>query len=431
MRDLSKIHAMVVDTGGLNCELALLLAKSFGKVYYFTPNDEAYTTHNRSVIGKGYPEIELCDNIDFKEDEITHYIFSDVGQGPAAWHKRFEDGKKVWSSFYGEELEMDRVKTKELFKSLGIAVGPYEVVEGSDDLLKYLKSFKNGYVKTSWFRGEFESRRWKDWTNSHKWIERIIWQLGSEAKDYTFIVEDALPKDPSKAGDWVELGEDKHFVKAFPSKYTCGIEKKDAGYAGCFKDASEFPSELTDVSNKLVAAMNKVGYQGYFSTEVRIGPELIAYPIDLTCRPPSPPNEALMGFYKNTAEIIAAGCEGELVDPEPQAKYVMQVVIKSEGHSPDAEQTITFPEEFRDNVKLHCARKTERSGEYEIVPQNFDLSEVGAVTGWGDTLKDAHDMVKEIASHVDGTYISMDVEDVLKEVELELEKADQLGVGIS
>ena len=433
MKPLNETTFMVCDCGGLNSELACLLGRKAKKVYYHVPNDDAYTTHNRSIIGKGYAEIELADKINFEKfDEVDKFVFPDVGLGPDAWHLRYEDKKQVWSSMYGEELEMDRIATKELMKSLGIPVGPYEVIKGSDDLLKFLKDYKNGFVKTSWFRGEFESRRWKDWINSHKWIEKILFQLGTEGADYTFIVEDMLPKDPEQAGEWVEVGEDMYVVDGkFPSRHLMGIEVKDCGYAGCFKDRSEFPKIITEISDKLAPKLLEVGYRGEYSTERRIGPELIAYPIDETCRRPSPPGEAMMSFYSNTAEIIAAGAEGELVDPEPidDARFVMQIVMKSEGHDHHDEQTITFPEEFRDNVKLHCSRRIGKN-EFEIVPQAFELAEVGSVAGWGKTLKEAHEMCEEVSKSISGTYVTCDT-DVLDQVEKEIEKAVNMGLEIT
>jgi hypothetical protein len=70
-----------------------------------------------------------------------------------------------------------------------------------------------------------------------------------------------------------------------------------------------------------------------------------------------------------------------------------------------------------------------KPGEFEIIPQNTDLPEIGAVIGWGKTIKQAHDMACAVAKEVRGTYIDIDTT-VLDVATQELDKAASMGLDI-
>jgi hypothetical protein len=63
-------------------------------------------------------------------------------------------------------------------------------------------------------------------------------------------------------------------------------------------------------------------------------------------------------------------------------------------------QPVDFPSRLRPHVKLFNAVRV--AGRYSIAPQDEEMTEVGAIIGWGATLEAALEMIDEIAKQVAG-----------------------------
>src|SRR5579859_5703937 len=149
--DLSRLTVMVVDQGHF-AELAAVLARSFGKVYYWVPAYSGFKKITKARIGYGLEGLELVDDIfQIPIDEVDLYVFPDVYFGWLQTHLR-SLGKAVWGAGQGEKMELDRAWMKDEMKKLGLPVGPWKRVKGMDALREYLKANKDQYVKVSEFR---------------------------------------------------------------------------------------------------------------------------------------------------------------------------------------------------------------------------------------------------------------------------------------
>ena len=410
--------AYIVDNG-IFCSFAERLARDFGRVLYAPPCFGQAPSMNRGKIGTGLEGIEV---VEFGErmDEADIFCFPDVGYGHFQQYL-VEQGKKVWGARMGEELELFRVDTKKHLKSLGIPIGEYTVVHGMKALRSYLAEHKNVHVKIDKYRGSFESFRSKDYKSSEPKLDEVASKLGPFGIITDFICEDDLPGR-------VEIGIDCPTMVngQFPRQLMAGIEIKDAGYVGIVKPYASFPKAVTDVDKALADTFKNYGYAGPYSSEVRVGKDGIGYPVDLTCRLPSPPNEAYQENCANISQMVWAGAHGELLEPEWTHKYAAELIITSDMAWADKHfQPVDFDKKYRNNIKIRNHIIIE--GQDYCVPQGVGFPEVGAVIGSGDTLQSAIEQVKEIADTVSGYYLKIPLE-AFDQAQEEIDKLKQYGI---
>lgn len=418
MTDLSKKTCMVIDNG-LFCSLSFRIAQDFGKVYYCCPSwVDAFPKMNKAMIGHGFPEIEVVEDIQGKHfDEVDLFVFPDVYFGHLqTWLE--SEGHLIWGARMGEDLELKRDETKRLMKKLGLPVGPWEKLRGMDKLREFLQENKNQYVKVNKWRGILETFLAKDYRSVEPKLDEVEYNLGAFKEAIDFIVEDSLD-------DKVEIGIDAFTVDGqFPSQLLAGIEVKDAGYIGKFQKYSELPKELTGFDAALGPTLKAYGYRGFYSTEIRVGKDHVPYMIDFCARAGSPPSELYQEFYKNISQIIWDGANGIVTDPEPEAKYAAELLIHSSWADKNW-QPVDFPEDMRRFVKLRNATKIK--GRYFVIPQAVGLSEIGSTIGWGPTLKEAMQMAVDVANEVEGYYIKIPKES-FAEAQEEIAKLNEFGI---
>ena len=417
MKSVSEVVACVVDNGSY-VEQAVRLAREYKTVYYCVPGwVTAYPTMKEAWIGKGLENIEVVESVFEVLEETDLFVFPDTGFAPMqTWLE--SKGKAVWGSRYGEDMELYRDAMKVHLAEIGQPVNPWQKVVGMDKLREYLKDNPDKYVKINKWRGMAETFYAKDYRLVEPQLDEMEYRLGPYKNLLVFVVESPLP-------DCVELGIDGYTVDGkFPKKMIAGLEVKDRGYIGVFKEYSKLPSVVTDSYGALVPALARCHYRGSLSTENRIMEDKTSYMIDLCCRVPSPPGELCMEFYTNWSEIVWAGANGEMVDPVPAGKYGAELVMVSnwaEGNW----QPIYFPEKYRQFIKLKYATKIE--GRYYSIPQDTGIKEFGAIVGYGDTMKSAIKMVKEIAETVEGFELKLKT-DVFDAAQEEIKKSKDMGV---
>jgi hypothetical protein len=415
--NLAAMRIMVVDQG-LFCELAIKLSQSFGHVYYWVPAYSGFKKITKARIGQGIPDIELVDDIfEVPIDEVDLYVFPDVYFGWLQTHLR-SLGKAVWGAGQGEKLELDRAWMKDEMKKLGLPVGPWQRVKGMDALREYLKKNKDQYVKVSEYRGITETFHAPHYAHVEPKLDELALELGPLGKDCEFIVEAALP-------DRIEIGSDMYTVDGqYPKSILAGPEIKDVGYAGIFKPRSEFPKGLTHFDDVIAPLLKSFGYRGPMSTELRMNKPTDGIMVDFCARQASPPSELYMEFYTNLADIIANGASGTLIEPKPIAKFGAQALIHSSWASTHF-QPLDIPKELRQFVKLKNPILVD--GKWYTVPQKDDLVQIGGIIGFGETLDEAFDMVREIAKGIKGHYIDIKT-DSFEDVEKVIEEADKYGI---
>jgi len=273
MKDPKDVVCLVIDNG-LFCELAIKLAQTYKKVYYYVPWECAFPRLNLARIGTGIDELELVDSIYGPHfDEIDLFCFPDIYFGWEQEHL-IKMGKTVWGSRTGEALELNREGMKAILKELDMPVGKFWHVKGMQNLRDFLRDHENVYVKTDKFRGTFETFHSMTYDLVEPKLDEVEWSLGRFKDLIEFTVEEALD-------DRVEFGTDAWTIDGkFPSKLISGLEIKDCGFASVFTDYNKIPEPLTRFNERMKPVFEAYGYRGFFSSEIRIGKDMNPYMID-------------------------------------------------------------------------------------------------------------------------------------------------------
>ena len=424
IKDPSDVVALVVDNG-LFVEIAIKLAKTYKKVYYYVPWESAFAKMNLGMIGTGLEGIEVVDSIYGPHfDEVDLFVFPDIyfGYEQEMLEKM---GKAVWGSRTGECLELKLEGMKQILTALDLPVGKFTHIKGIANLRAFLKENEDVYVKIDKFRGTFETFHSPNYKQVEPKLDEVEYNIGAFKHTIEFTIEEAL-------NDCVEVGTDCWVITDdngqahYPQHTISGIEIKDCGFASIFKKYSDIPEVVTRFNERMKPVFAAYNWRGFMSTEVRIGKDMKPYMVDLCARAPSPPNELYQEQYSNLADCIWAGANGIVIEPEATAKYGAEIMLHS-SWADSGWQPISFPEELRDRVKLRNA--TMIDGVYYAIPQACGLPEVGAVIGLGETLQEAIDDAVANAEQVTGYYLEakMSAIDSIKE---ECEKLEELGVNM-
>jgi hypothetical protein len=414
--DLSKLTVCCVDNG-LFSAYAEKLAQSFGRTLYFVPWVSSFPTRHIPSIGQGLPGVERILNLDEYEDQIDCFVFLDVHFGPL--QKRLaQAGRKVFGSMGGDEMELFRWDSKELLRKLGLPVGQSKLIKGMDALEALLKTTDDLYIKVSEFRGIGETWHHKNYDLSKSRLLRLRTDLGPLAKIQEFIVEWPI----ETAG---EVGWDQYTVHGQYPKTACfGFEQKDVAYCGAIVPYADLPKEVQEVNRKMSPAFKSYGYQGFYSSEIRIGKDGKSYLIDHTARTPEPPGMVYLEWFKNLANIIWSAANGELLEPEPTAKYAAELILYAENAAADW-FCVQYPDKVAPFVKLY---NEYRDGQHWIVPTDAKLVQIGGVLGFGDTIKEAFDQAIDHADQVQGDGLEVKKDSIPKLLETIRDSAKQ-GIG--
>ena len=281
--DLATKSALVV-AHGLFSELAVKLAQSFGKVYLFLPWADAYPTINKGLLGYGLEGVN-------KVDEVwgPHFASIDLFVFPDLYNPELQLyleglGKRVWGGRRGEQLELYREVCKEAMAKVGLPVHPWKLIRGMTALRSHLQAHQNQHVKLDKFRGMFETFKAESYALVEPKLAEIEHLLGPFAEVLEFVVEEDLP-------DCVEIGLDCYTVDGmFPSRTLAGIEVKDLGYIGILREWQQIPEPLRAWFEKMAPYLERYGYRGFISNELRVTKDKVAYMIDCCARAASPPN---------------------------------------------------------------------------------------------------------------------------------------------
>ena len=436
--DYSNKSCAVIDNG-LFVELAITLAKSFGKVFYYSPWENSFPLSREMAVGKGLPNVTRVDDPhdpDFIES-IDLWVFPDI------YHEGFqldleERGKRVWGSRRGTELEVYRGDAKRHFSSLGLPVIQFEEVFGFASLRKYLKEHEDVWVYLEKTRGDCETFHSPNYKLIEPKLDELEHNLGAIKYTIKFLVAPNVDK-------CVESGWDGYCVDGqYPKKSFTGVEIKDKGYIIFFKDTNKMAPEVMQYLDAISPTLAQYHYRNFMSTENRIGKEsdigkfnmtknymkldsgLISYMNDFCARLGSPPNEIYQLQIDNLSDIIWYGAEGILIEPICPKKVGAELLI----HSAFADknwQAIGIPEDKREYFKFR--NLTIINNEYYVVPMSVGCPEVGAVIGLGDSIEEAVDQCKENAKDLQGYYLDV-FEDSLEEAQAEIDKLKEMGIDI-
>jgi hypothetical protein len=416
MTNYASKNVLVIDNG-LFTEMAVMLSKSFKRVYYTSPWTAEYPKTIQLLVGTGIPGVKRINDFWPLIDEIDLFVFPDIYYGGLQEYLA-SIGKRVWGSRRGELLELDRDKSKQICDSVGIDISPYTVVTGMDSLRKYLLSHKDVYVKISFTRGDMETLYCKQYSSIEPVLDNLEYHLGPAKDRQDFIIEEAVH-------DASEVSYDGFCIDGqWPKNSMWGIEIKDRAHTLSKCDYDKLPASLIDVHDKLSSVMKGFKYRGWFSTEILATKDGRAYLMDPCCRCGCPPNELYQMMITNWPDIIWEGADGVLVEPTFSAKHGAELLFESEWAQSNW-QPIEFPKKIRDNVKIFDLCIID--GKHYCVPRGPGASsKVGAVVATGDTMEEAIKNVRSIAEQIDGHHITCDTAS-LDEVQEEVDKLIALG----
>lgn len=407
--------ALVFDHG-LFVELAIRLARDFKRVLYYSPWMKGFPTVNDCVIGDGFRSIERVDDIWDVLDEVDVFVFPDIQHSGLQLHLE-QMGKNVWGSRKGDKLELQRAKFLKTLKEVGLPVGKWRHVVGLSNLREILKGEDDLFIKISRYRGSMETWHHKDYRMSDPILDQLAVKLGAAKESVPFIVCEPIKSD-------LEVGYDGFCIDGqFPSIGVQGYEIKDRAFVASVQKYEDLPKEVQDVNEAIAPLLRDYRYRNFWSTEIRIQ-DREPFFIDPCCRCPSPATEAQLELYDNWGEIIWEGAQGNLVDPNPVAKFAVESMIY---HNEDADgwRSLEIPDESRQWVKIYRVCKI--NGAYHIPPCENKMDEIGAVVGIGDTIQEAIDHLHETVEELKDQPVTVRTEslyDALKEIH----KAEEQGV---
>lgn len=392
MNEWSSATVLVVSNP-LFVSLAERLTRDFNRVLLYVPYAGSFPTMNAGRVGYGLPGVELVDGIFGPHfEQVDLFAFPDLGHG-AEQVQLEQMGKRVWGARNGEELEIYREVCKQLMESEGLPVQPWKMLKGMKALRAHLAAHQDQHVKINRWRGVTESFFSPSLDVVAPKLDEIAHTLGAFQEVLEFIVEDDLP-------DRVEAGLDCYCIDgAYPSKTLAGIEVKDLGYVGQMVTWKAIPEPLRRWNETMAPYLATYGYRGFLSNEIRIGEDHEPYMIDATCRAPCPPSELWQELYTNLAEILWEGAGGNLVDPVPAGKWGVEIILKSQWAEKNW-QPVVYPDRFAQQIKLFNSVLV--AGVRYVVPQDEDMTEIGAVVGWGDTLEAAMEHAKAAGEAIEG-----------------------------
>lgn len=440
MSDRYRDKRVLCADNGLFGHFARKLSESFGHVDYWTPSVNAFPKSNLALPGEGIEGIHRV--IDFwpaarKADLI---VFTDVMFGDMQEQCEMM-GKPVYGSRYGEMLELKRWYFKKVLINLNMPVAETHLITGIAQLRRFLQEHEGYWIKTSRFRGDFETFQATSYEEVKPRLQQLesAEELGEKASIYPFIVEKNIPAV-------LEVGYDGDTIRGkFPEDDDIaifGIEQKDLGYVGISKPYGDLPEPVRWANRMLSGILRQHGYAGLYSTELRVqngdevpqsppkrfedcpmlwnygepvpGTDFFCFYTDACCRAASPPSELYVEWIDNWAEKMWRGARGEFVANRVVSKYGIEIML----HSSWADkhwQPVTFPDHIQRYVKLrnHCLLNDVNYA----VPQSVGLPEIGAVIGLGDTLPDAILRGLMVSNQVGGFYVDPKMEAITKTIE--------------
>lgn len=384
MKETSEVTFCVLDHN-LFLPLALRLAREAKRVLYWTPTEKGFPLINDGVIGRGFDEIERCDDFFPLLDEIDCFCCPDIQHAGLQLHLE-SIGKNVWGSRYGDSLELERVKFLNTLKEIGLPEVPFRSIIGLDELREYLKEHDDKFIKISRWRGTMETWHHVNYKTSEPMLDMLSVRFGAVKNAIPFVVCDPIETD-------IELGYDGFCIDGqFPE--TCalsGYEYKDKGYITSVVPYSDLPSEVTVVNDAMAPLLKDFRYKNFFSTEIRVK-DGQSYYIDPCQRCPSPATEAQLELYENLGDIIWHGSQGELIEPITSAKFAVEAVMCMKADK-TMWRTLEVPESIKQWVKIGSCCYID--GQYAIPPDGGGDDEIGWMLGIGDTIQEAIDHLKE------------------------------------
>ena len=403
---------------GLDLPIAHRLAEKMKRVIYCPASWEtAFSSLKNACVGSGYEDIEHCGSLwDQKlKPEIDLYVICDIHHAEEQLELESQ-GKAVWGSRRADELELDREKFLEVLAGTGLDVPIYTVVQGVENLRIHLKDKEDKYIKIGWWRGDFETCHWQNWIKSREMIDAWAFKFGPLQDTIRFIVLDPIETD-------LEIGCDTYCVDGrFPNYMLHGLEAKDKAYFSAVTETDEMPDQIGAVLEAFGPIIGKERYRNQISTEIRVKDDK-SYYLDPTHRLGLPSTASQLKLWKNFPEIVWAGANGELVDPEFDDEFSMEISVSCKSIK-DGWTVAEVPKELEPHLCLmSCCKEGEVIG---FPPDDSEDKTIGWLVATGKTPRETLETLK---GYIAGLPKGMSADcEPLEELMQEAETAEEQGV---
>ena len=384
MKAVSDSIVCVVDRG-LFPHIALCIAKQAKHVYFTGPPHEVMETIRDAAICDGFDNVEVVDSLWDVKNESDVFVFPDVGFG-GEQRELVSQGFPVWGHRGADELEIMKGLFLDTLESLGMDVPPHERIKGFSRLKEYLADNPDKYIKISKYRGDWETFHYRNELQDGAELEIRGIRLGPFREHTTFYVFDPIEAI-------IEDGADTWNIDGrWPKNVMHAVEKKDRGLIGAIQPVADIDERVWGVNEAFGLKLAEYGYRGPFSTEIRIT-ENEVYFNDPTCRQGSPPSQLQTKLIKNLPEVILAGANGEVVEPDFGYEPVgAQALITSDR---EKDEWLAFPmdPELRDHVcSSFCC---EVDGAVQIIPNPLE-NWAGWLVATGKDIPEVVERMKEL-----------------------------------
>lgn len=385
MKQTNEVTACVVDFG-LFLPVARRLAKSFKRVLYqHPPSIRGFPTLASSIIGDGFENIERVEEFWPHLDEIDLFVFSDIGQSGLQLYLE-SIGKPVWGSRTGDSLELNRHKFLRVLKDIGLPAPSQTTVKGLSKLRSHLVDQKDKFIKISKYRADMETRHWRDYDLDSGWLDSLAIKFGPAQEFIPFLVFDSIEAP-------IEDGGDTYSVDGqWPSLMLHGVEEKDRCYMAAVTKREDMPPELQAIMEAFSPVLREHRYRNEWSMEIR-GDEFI----DPTCRGGLPSTASQLNIWSNFADIVWAGANGELVEPDPTHLFSVECILSLKGKK---EEWGKIRVEGEVSASCHFAACCEIDGAICFPPDGHEGDDVGWLQAGADTPDEAIERIKELAGQL-------------------------------
>jgi hypothetical protein len=417
VKPIHEVTACVSDYGTFQ-DLAKCLSGKCSKLYIYTPYEDEYRDVKRCCLGDGMPNVERCN--DFMEPEIFDAIdlfcFPDIWSGGIQRYLR-RAGKAVWGSMGAHDLELYRTRFLSTLEKQHLPVAPSVVIRGLDNLAAYLKEHKDQWVKVNRYRANMETWHHIDYEHSRPELARLAVEFGGLADFIVFVVQAPIP-------DAKEIGYDGIFVAGagYPPQSFQGYEAKNELYLGSLLEASRLPDCVQEVNEAMAPVYEQLGYRNFIATEIRKTEDTF-YFIDPTNRQAG---QTMEHYYRNCAnlpELIWAGANGELLQPEFESTHAAEATLHYTGAGGDGWRVLKVPEDARARIQLYHYCEPD---EYCHFPPGLN-DEVGVVVGLGDSVEECIEDLKANFALLEGEPVEIHCEGFAELIE-QIEEAEAEGL---
>lgn len=388
MKDVSEITACVID-GGLFLPFARRLAEDCKRVIFFNPDRRSFPSIKQGTIGDGFQDLEHT--LDFWPylDDIDLFCFPDIGNAGLQLHLE-SIGKVVWGSRTGDSIEIRRQYFMNALKELGLDTPEYKSVTGLTALREFLSDKEDQYIKISRWRGDMETTHWRNQTMDSGWLDWMAVNLGAMREHMTFLVFPSIDTP-------LEIGGDTYFIDGqWPDTMLNGLEHKDTTYFSAVTARDKMPDQVQDILEAFQGYGRERRYRNQWSMEIRVAGDK-AFFIDATCRGGMPSSASQQLLWKNFSEIVWAGANGEMVQPDPAARFSIECMVTTKTGK-DCWDVVKLPEPLERSCRFsNCAFV---DGCYAFAPDEFHSGELGWLCAIGDTPKQTLDQAKELADQL-------------------------------